>query len=269
MKKLFLFFLITGIFLNLNSAPAFAQLKIDSYNGKLIITPGETSTGSITIENPTKETVTVKVSLSDIELVPPFERGGIVYKPAGTTADSFSSWITISPEIFNLPASGKQKVTYTVKPPVDAKGGYYGTIFFEKNSQKLGQGFGIIFKLGYTLSLVTKDAVSSIKSEDVSLSAEEVKGKFLNAGDVILNSTYSYNLMDKDGKVLDRGKVEKVFVIPPKGKVPFAVKLPKKIVAGEYDLVITFNLTAGGSLINEVYFSKDNAGNLKFIKATN
>ncbi len=94
-----------------------------------------------------------------------------------------------------------------------------------------------------------------------------IKGQFLNSGDVILNSDYVYYLMDGKGKIADRGKASKSFVLPPGEKFPFEININKKVKEGSYLLVINFNLTAGGSLSGEVELEKDKSGNLKLVNA--
>ncbi len=263
MKKL-LFFLITVIFFTMNSL-AFAQLKLDKYQEKLEIIQGKTLNGFIVVENASTEQVTVKTSVDDIVMLPPFD-GNREFRPAGSTAYSFADWLTLSPEIFIIPALGKQKVSYAIDVPEDAKGGYYGTIFFEKVETAATTGVGVAFRIGSTISLITKDAVRDIKIEDVSLTGNGIKGQFLNSGNVILNSDYVYNLMDGKGKIADRGKSLKSFVLPPGEKFPFEINLNKKVKEGSYSLVINFNLASGGGLSGEVELAKDKSGNLQIVK---
>lgn len=263
MKKTF--FMILGILLSVNTL-AYAQLKIDKYQERLIVAPGETISGFIIVENVSKEKFMVTATLQDIAYLPPFD-GTREFKPAGSMANSLGEWITISPEIFTLNASGKQKVSYTLNVPKQAKGGYYGTIFFENKGLTPEQGVGIVLKMGYTLSVITNNAAKAIKIEDVSLTDEGVQGKVLNSGDIILNATYSYHVIDAKGKIFDRGNVTSAVIVPPGEKAPFDIKIAKKIAAGNYSLVVSFNLAAnGGSLIGEVEFTKDNSGNLKIIR---
>jgi hypothetical protein len=121
MKRL-LCFLFIGILFGFHTF-AFAQIKLNTHEVKLEVTPGEDFSGFVMIENAAVTPVVIKTHFEDLTYPAPFN-GSKSLLPLGSTAFSCGKWITVSPSSFVIPARSKQKVGYTIKVPKEAKGDY-------------------------------------------------------------------------------------------------------------------------------------------------
>jgi hypothetical protein len=263
MKKL-IFFLAGGFFL-FQVSPAFAQLALDKREIKLEAKPGERVSGSVTVINASNKDVTLKTYCEDFAYKTPY-LGFKTLLPLGSTEYSLGKWITLATPVFLVPAKGKQEVQYTINVPKDAKGGYYGVLFFEKGEGAVAgeKGIGIIEKIGCSFFLETTDKVKNFKLDDVSVGKDGIQGVLYNLGNVILISQGTFYIMDAKGIVADRGNINKYY-LPPGEKASFTVKVSNQVLPGKYTLVINFDMEAGKALIKEVDFSKDNTGSISIL----
>jgi len=183
MKKC-IFFLSIGLFLFFSST-AFAQLVLDKREIKIEARPGETVTGSVTVTNRYKQDVTLKAYCEDFVYEPPY-RGFKTVRPLGSTPRTCGPWITLTTPMFIVPSKGKQEVMYSVKVPQDAKGGYYGVIFFEKGEGALTaeKGVGIKEKAGCALFLETTNKEKKAKIDKIAVNKDSSgsRGSFLGEG---------------------------------------------------------------------------------------
>jgi len=262
-RLLVLIFLILGVCLNINSS-AFGQIALDKNRERLDITPGGITQGSIMVRNFTNKNISVRGYVEDFVFIAPFN-GRKKFKPAAPNPYSCAQWITVSPQEFDLPGLGTQKVTYTIKAPADAKGGYYGVIFFENFKKEAVAGMGVVVRNGCSLLLETKGSIKELQIKNISSENAVITGDFLNSGNLALVAKPDFHVMDKKGLVLDRGDVMKEFCLPPQEKIPLKVKIADKIPPGDYTLVLNFALEKG-VLIKEVDFSKDSTGNIKILQ---
>lgn len=269
MKKIFfvLFFLALNIFVIHTSA--FSQIRPDRYDVNLSVTPGEETTGFLTVENLANQAVTLKAYFEDFSYKPPFD-GIKEMSPIGSTLHSCGNWINLSQNLFVIPAQGKQKIIYTVKTPKEAKGSYYGILFFEKSSgvSTAGNqvGVGLVVKIGCSFFIETKNSERKAGIEDISLENGNIKGYFVNYGNVLLLSEGSFYIMDSKGKILDRGEIIKNLHLPSAEKSPILINIAAKIPQGSYTLFINFDLGERKTFVKEIDFSKDEAGDIKILK---
>ena len=70
--------------------------------------------------------------------------------------------------------------------------------------------------------------------------------------------------MDKEGLVVAREEVKKIY-LPPANEATFSIDLPESLKAGDYTLVLTFDLGEGDSLVKEVDFNKSSTGSFKIL----
>ncbi|MFH1458666.1 MAG: hypothetical protein ABIG31_05875 [Candidatus Omnitrophota bacterium] len=263
MKKC-IFFLSLGFLLLANST-VFAQLVLDKREIKVGAKRGETVSGSITVSNLYNKDVTLKAYCEDFMYKPPY-RGFKTLLPLGSTPRSCGQWITLTTPLFIVPSKGKQEITYTIKVPQDAKGGYYAVLFFEKGGDAISgeKGVGIKEKAGCAFYLETANKEKKAKIEDIAVSKDGIQGYLVNLGDCLLLSQGSFYAMDDKGIVADRGQIDKYY-LPAGEKVLFSAKVSSNVPAGKYTLMINFEMEEGKTLIKEVDFSKDKAGSLKIL----
>jgi len=267
MKRLFLLIFL-GMFLCISSQ-VFAQVKVDKREIKLELEPGKTVVGSITVENRSDKNIPIKTELEDFTYPSPFD-GRKKPLPLGSMPRSCAEWISVSPAVFELPPRGKREVNYSIKVPKQAKGGYYGVLFFKKEAEPLkGQiGARVAVRVGCSFFLETPDKTKKAKIEDISVaSSDTIQGYFSNVGDVLLISKGNFYAMNEEGIVADRGEIrEKEFHLFPEEKAPFTVNLSKELALGRYTLVINFDLGQGDAALKEVDFSKDAVEGIKISK---
>lgn len=244
---------------------ALAQVKIEKFEENVDMVPGGTASGSVLVENTSNQEIMVKAYMEDLEYVAPFNNGARKAVPLGSTSYSIGKCMVVDPVLFKIPALGSQKVLYTVKVPQEAKGGYYGIIFFEKvPNDKEGQGF--VIRYGCKIHAESQDKVLDVKIEDIEEIRDGFAGNFSNIGNVILLSDVTYTVIDDKGMVFDRGSVCKELSVPPQQKAAFKVALSQEIPAGYYTLVIDFNRKRSGVLVKEIDFLKDEAGAVKMVR---
>ncbi len=234
------------------------------------VNPGETVTGTLTVSNPSSSPMGVKVYPQDFVYVAPFD-GSKQFFPAGTVKSSCANWISFSPNEFTIPAFGKGRVDYTIKVPNDAKGSYQCVLFFEtflgKTQTKEGYNVSVMGRVGSLFILEVEGSIKKAEVKDVSVSGSSIKGKFCNTGETFIHAAVTYYVMDKEGMVVDRGKLSDMYTLSS-DTVPFSIELSDKIPPGEYDLVCTFDLQKGDVVVKEISFTKDASGAIHIVKIT-
>ncbi|MFH0827046.1 MAG: hypothetical protein V1923_04070 [Candidatus Omnitrophota bacterium] len=258
-------FFLSGVLFLFFSSTAFAQLVLDKREIKIDAKPGETVSGSVTVSNLYGQAVTLKAYLEDFIYEAPF-RGFKTVLPLGSTSRSFGKWVSITTPLFIVPSKSKQEVTYSVKVPQNALGGYYAVLFFEKGDGAVSgeKGVGIKEKAGCALFLETTNKTKEAKINKLTVLEDRIESSLMNSGDCLLIAQGSYYIMDDKGIVADRGQMQKVY-LPAGGEAAFSVKISEKVPSGKYNLVINFDTGEGKTFIKEADFSKDKAGSLKIL----
>ncbi|MFH1938920.1 MAG: hypothetical protein ABIK21_02060 [bacterium] len=244
------------------------NLSISDPKINLKVKKGEVLPGRIKAENPSSGEIKVKVYLEDFAYIPPYD-GTKKFLPSGSTEFSCSPWISFSPQEFKLPAFGARFVDYSIRVPPDAKGSYYAVLFFEtalgEIEEEPGYNVKVLGRVGSLIFLEAEGGLKQAEVKDIEAEGEEIKGEFLNLGDVFINSISSYFIMDEEGMAVDRGKLQDLYLFP-KDKASFVISLSKKIPTGKLSLICTFDLGEGDILVKEVDFIKDANGFIKIIE---
>jgi len=260
MRKFLIFLIVGSIFCS--GRPGYAQLIVDKAKVKLVVSPGQTITDSITVYNSSNRKIWVRVYVEDFNYIPPFD-GTKEFLPAGTVKNSCSSWIHFSPQEFQLLPFKGRKVTYSIKVPQDIKGGYYGVLFFEMSPGDIKRGkidIKIIQRIGCLFFLEAQNRLKRGKIKNISGLGRSIQGEFFNAGDVILIPDGSFYVMDREGMAVERGKIKR-FYLPPGESKSFTIKLSKKLSYYQlYTMVLTFDLGEGDVLVKEIDFEVDKTG---------
>lgn len=247
--------------------PAFSQILIDKGKVKLDVEAGENILDSIVVHNTSDKSIDVRAYMEDFVYTPPFDAKKKFF-PLGTTDYSCGDWISFSPQEFKLGPYGKKELNYSIKVPEDAKGGYYGVLFFEEHNPgelRIEKGVHVVVRVGCLFFLETENKQKEGNLKDISLGREGLEGYFSNEGDTIILSQGTFYVMDDSGMVIDRGEMEKKY-LPPGEKTPFTVPIMKDIFSGNYTMILTFNLDEGDVLVKEIDFLKDKTGSMKILE---
>lgn len=261
MRRISLFFGLFCLFFLTDFLPvASAQLLLETGKVTLSLAPGETAVGEIKINNMTDKDVAVKTYWQDFSYTPPFDGNKKFFAPT-TTPYSCTSWTSFSPQSFALKPFEKKTISYNIKFPSDASGGYYGVLFFENTSAEKDAktGVSVIARVGCLFFLETAGSPKDASISDVAAVANRIEGEIKNKSQLILIPKGIFYIMNKDGMIADRGEVD-TFYLPPGQDVPFFINISNKISAGVYTLVVTFDLGDGASLVKEIDFERQGSG---------
>lgn len=266
-KKLIVLFSFLFVFLLSFSGYAWA-INLPFINKSKIrvsVPVGQQAYGEIIVENPTPETRSIRLYLEDWHYVAGGD-GSKEFAPAGTLSYSCAPWITFSPSEFTILPFSRQRVSYSIKAPAQAAGGYYAVLFFETAVGKVeapegktGAGINLNIRIA---SLFYVEIEGTIKRKalinNLTVKKDIASGQLLiamdlyNKGNVDIAAGGTFHIMDKKGMVYARGEFNDVYTFPEdKAKLTAAWKesMPK----GKYDLIFTFNL---GKALEEVGFGR-------------
>jgi len=264
MKKTIIFILIVFIFTFIPNAFSF-NLSISNPKIKLKVEPGQVITGSLTINNPSSSEIAIKAYLEDFIYVSPYD-GSKKFFPAGSTERSCAGWISFSPSEFKLNPFGRRNIDYTVRVPESASGGYYAVLFFETSLGQIEQTPGnrllVLGRIGSLFLVETNNSVKKAEIRDLKTGINSINASFNNTGNVLLKAQGTYFIMDREGMVRDRGKIEDIF-ISPGDETYFSVKISSSLDAGKYTLVDNFDLQDGDVVVKEIDFMKRTNGSLE------
>ena len=179
--------------------------------------------------------------------------------PAGTGENSLSQMVNFNPQAFELPAYGKQIISYTINTPGDFDKGHYGVLFLEKDAQaqdaNVVKGLTIVTRVGSLFFIEPTNKSKTATIENISINAGKVATVFKNEGNVILIPKGTYYIMDNQGLVADRGTIESIYL--PAGKESdFNFSVREDLADGAYQLVMTVELQEGDVMVKEIDFSK-------------
>lgn len=267
MKRILLLLGLCIAFLSLISLKeASAQLLLETGKIALSLKPGETAVGEIKINNITDKEVAVKAYWQDFVYTPPFD-GNKKFFPPATTPLSCSQWVSFSPQDFQLKPFEKKTISYNIKFPASAQGGYYGVLFFENHSAQKDSktGVSVIARVGCLFFLETAASPKDAKVRDVKAVGNRIEGDIQNNSQIILIPKGIFYIMNKEGLIADRGELG-AFYLPPGQDVPFFINVSDKVSLGTYTMVLTFDLGDGDSLVQEVDFTKTERSNLVILQ---
>lgn len=237
-------------------------LRISAPKVELELSPGETYSGEISLENPDPDETIISMYIEDWV----YSAGGTgekKFSPASTTPLSASKWINFTEPGAPLKPYGKALARYTVTVPQDAKGGYYSVLFFEtklgpSNSQgEEGMSVQVAGRIGSLFFIHIKGSIDRAGDiQKVTIQPPlgnqpmEIETTFQNTGNVDITVAGNFLVMSSEGKVLGRGDLTPIYTFPgvtETRKTEWVGKLPK----GSHQLVLTYNLGLGKSIVKE------------------
>ena len=237
-----------------------ATIRISAPKVEVEVAPGETYTGEITAENPTEESIKVRVYLEDW-VYAPGGTGEKIFSPIASTPFSAGKWITFSPAEETIGPFGKTVVRYTIAVPSDAKGGHYAVLFFETilGTAQDEEGVTVLVagRIGSLFSVETKgfsEKNGQIKLVEIKPSEGnqplQISSTFFNSGNVDVTLGGNFLIMDKDGRVRARGDLNKIYTFPGQtetGKTEWVGRL----APGDYQAILTYDLGKGKTIVEE------------------
>ncbi len=249
------------------SSSAYSQIMIEQ--GKIFIkaNPGETIVDTLLIHNTaTDKSINLRAYWEDFVYTDPFD-GTKEFTAAGTSGYSASQWTNFSPQQFTMAPQSSKTISYTMQVPEDAKGGYYGVLFFEEgNESSPGQvGVSVVTRIGTLFFVEITNSTRKAKIANLKFENGHFVGDFTNLGDVMLIPESTYYILDKEGLVAERGEINKIYVAPQKTAV-VKISALGKLPAGDFTGIFTFDFGDGQNLTHEFDFQKADDGKVEIIK---
>jgi hypothetical protein len=248
--------LLSLFFILLSQSPLFSFEfpLINKSKIRVIAEPGKTIYGDILVENQTDKEMSLKLYLNDWQYLPAAD-GTKEFLAARTLPFSCASWITFSPEELKLQPFSKQKVNYSVRIPVDAKGGHFAALFFESMLGKIQSGQGdmqagmnIAIRVANLFYVEPKGAFKrEARINKVSFENEKGDSRFSiklaleNTGDTDITCAGNFHITTDEGMVLAREEFKNSYTFAG-GKGELLAFSKAKIPKGVYSLVVTLDL---------------------------
>lgn len=257
---------LTGLILSF-SISGFA-FRIDKPKFVIQLSKGESFRGTIMVDNPSKESIPVKVYLEDFSYVSPYD-GRKNFYPPGSTPLSISSWITFSPHEFVLGPYSHKRVSFTIIPDKDFTTVRCGVLFFEVplgvGTNKAGAGINIIGRVGSLIFVEPENREKKADFEDIAGEYYKLKGTFTNLGNTFLHAKGTFYIIDSEGVAKDRGTLAELYTLPG-NRTQVTIPISKKLSSLEsYTLIITYDLEEGDVLVKEIDFSLSSSGKIRVL----
>ena len=265
-------FILLSVFLLSFIANAYATtVRIYNPKIKVILPPGGSESGTITVVNPSGDTVDVKVYLED--WVYTQTQDGIKdFAPPGTTALSGTNLISFYPAEFTMSPFASQEISYMVKAPAGIEGGgRYAVLFFETvvGTTKDNEGVDILIKgrIGSLFYIKVEPIKKEAILRDISIASRgrgfQIDAVFKNIGNVDITAKGTFNVIDRQGMVFARGQFNDVYTFPgDQGRISSVWS--DAIPAGAYDLIITLDLEEK-PLVEETRINIDSSGEVRYV----
>ena len=259
--------------LSLSSTSLLAQqlgIRVDQPRIRQTLSPGETNTGTIRVENTSGYPLMVTVYLQDWSY-DANGKGDKEFFPPGTTPYSCANWIRVSPEKIQIPPRTKQEIRYFMTVPAEAKGSYYAVVFFEGAPIELKPTTGQLTATltGRVASLFFVDIEGRTERsailEEIRFSKDhpqaplEAHFTLRNLGNADLSAEGTFDLLDPQGIVVARGPLPNLYLNQTMA-IPSAFSWQGKLLPGEYDLIFTYNLGESAILVKEVKIEVTSTG---------
>ena len=174
------------------------------------------------------------------------QRGKVVFYPAGSQANSASSWLVYSPTEVTVESGRVHPIRVTISVPKDATpGDHLAALFVESRpeSNKLdekGKQVHVKFRLGAVFyimvpNLTKKGSLASLTSEAVE-SGIAVTPRLENSGNSHIRPTYSIKVFDQRGiTVLETVETESLPVLA-NSQMEMPITIEKRLPAGNYSI---------------------------------
>lgn len=201
---------------------------------ELSIPAGKQRGKAVTIDNTqSDEPLHLKIYMTDVIFLPD---GTNDFPAAGTTEGSCANWVKLIPEEIDVPARKSVNVRINVSVPADAKGGYYGMLFFESSST-VTQGLNFNFRVGGLVDVsVTNTEERKASIANIALNtSKQIEVAIFNDGNVLLRPKGKVKIFDARGKRVKQLDFNpQAWGVLPKSTRKFYADLDTPLAKGEY-----------------------------------
>lgn len=186
------------------------------------------------------------------------QKGKVVFYPAGSQANSASSWLVYSPTEVTAESGRVHPIRVTISVPKDATPGDHLTALFVEprpesiKMENTPRQLQVKFRLAAVFyimvpNLTKKGSLASLKSEAVE-SGIAVTPRLENSGNSHIRPTYSIKVLDQKGlTVLETTETESLPVLA-KTEMEMPVTIEKKLPAGNYSVQYRVRFDDGGAV---------------------
>lgn len=251
MRKYFIFFVLFFSFGLFACAQAAEIVQVQPAKVRLLISPGNAQTGSITVVNYDRVPKKVRAYLEDWKYLPACD-GTKDFQPAGTSSLSAASWISFLPAEFTVGAFGKQAVNYSVKVPADARGGHYSVLFFEsylgepETAPEGAVNVNVAVRVAVLFYIEAKGAINrQVKVDNLKIEKAQdrynVSVNFANTGNADATAKATFFIIDQKGLAFARGDFNEIYAFP-QDSTTLNSYWKEIIPKGTYDFILTVDI---------------------------
>ncbi|MFH0839932.1 MAG: hypothetical protein V1883_02820 [Candidatus Omnitrophota bacterium] len=272
MKNRILIFAIifVMIFFAAHKEAAAFSINVSPPSVRLSISPGETRSGTITVENKSDSPMDMRAYAEDWV----YEKsGGKQFAPAGTTPLSCAKWISTHPQKFRVEANSRIGVQYTISVPADASGGHYAVIFFESivSEGEATSGNMMVRFSGRIGTIIYQESEGRIdrKGEITSFTCGRpdqnspltINLTLKNEGNTHIIANGVMSIIDKDGNVFGRKELGPINTLPG-DTMDYKAEWLGELNEGTYDVIATLDTGLDSPLVAETVLKVSSSGGI-------
>jgi len=186
------------------------------------------------------------------------QKGKVVFYPAGSQANSASSWLVYSPTEVTVESGRVHPIRVTISVPKDATpGDHLAALLVESrpeskktaNTQKQVQ---VKFRLGAVFyimvpNLTRKGSLQSLRSEAVE-SGIAVTPRLENSGNSHIRPTYSIKVLDQRGTTVAETVETESLPVLANSEMDMPVTIEKRLPPGNYSIRYRVKFDDGGTV---------------------
>lgn len=250
-----------------NEARAFS-INVSPPSIRISVPPGETKSGTVTVENKSDGPIDIRVYTEDWAYSPD---GSKQFLQAGTTPLSCAKWIATHPQKLHIESNSRAGVQYTISVPADAAGGHYAVIFFESivSEGEATHGNVMLRFSGRIGSIVYLEAEGRIKRSGSITSFTcgrpdqnsplAINITLKNDGNTHIIAQGVMNIIDKDGNIFGKKELGPINTLPGDTR-EYKTEWLGDLKEGAYDVIATLDTGVDAPLVAETVLTVVSSG---------
>ena len=256
-------------FLAAKEASAFS-INVSPPSLRISAPPGETKSGTITVENKSDGPMDIRVYTEDWVYAPD---GSKQFLQAGTTPLSCAKWITTHPQKLHIEANSKAGVQYVISVPPDALGGHYAVIFFESvvSEGEASKGNVMLRFSGRIGTIVYLEAEGFVKRTGSITSFTcgrpdqnsplAINITLKNEGNTYIIAQGVINIIDKDGNIFGKKELGPINTLPGDTR-NYKTEWLGDLEEGTYDVIATLDAGVDSPIVAETVLTVTSSGTI-------